>query len=176
MSRNVVLYIAMSVDGYIAQEKDDLSFLSIVEKAGEDYGYSKFIKTVDTVILGRRTYDWVIKNTNEFPHAGVETYVVTHTKRAISGSVIFFNGDLRELISTLKQKKGKNIFIDGGATIVHQLLSMQLIDELIISVVPALTGGGIKLFNDSRPFENLKLESCMSYDTGLVQLKYKRHN
>ena len=62
MERKVILYIACSLDGYIAQPNDDLSFLSIVEKEGEDYGYADFIKKVDTVVLGRKTYDWIMKH------------------------------------------------------------------------------------------------------------------
>jgi dihydrofolate reductase len=71
--RKVILYIAMSLDGFIARTGDDLSFLSIVEKQGEDYGYRDFINTVDTVIMGRRTYDWVLTQVDEFPHADKDT-------------------------------------------------------------------------------------------------------
>lgn len=66
-NRKVILYIATSLDGYIAKPNNDLSFLSIVQKEGEDYGYSKFINSVDTVILGRRTYDWVMSQVKVFP-------------------------------------------------------------------------------------------------------------
>lgn len=59
-NRKLILYIACSLDGYIAKPNDDLSFLSMVDRTGEDYGYDDFVKTVDTVIVGRKTYDWVI--------------------------------------------------------------------------------------------------------------------
>lgn len=68
-NRKVILYIATSLDGYIAKPNDDLSFLSLVQKEGEDYGYANFEKTIDTVILGRKTYDWVTKAVRHFPHA-----------------------------------------------------------------------------------------------------------
>ena len=67
--RKLILYISCSLDGYIAKPNDDLSFLSMVEQEGQDYGYADFIKTVDTVIVGRRTYDWVIGQRYEFPHS-----------------------------------------------------------------------------------------------------------
>lgn len=78
--RKLILYIASSLDGFIAKPNDDLSFLSIVHKEGEDYGYADFISTVDTVILGRKTYDWVL-NHAAFPHADKNAYVITSTER-----------------------------------------------------------------------------------------------
>lgn len=68
-NRSVVLYIAMSLDGYIAAQNDDLSFLATVEQTGEDYGYAAFIETVDTVIMGRKTFDWVWDALGHVPHS-----------------------------------------------------------------------------------------------------------
>ncbi len=62
----------MSLDGYIAKNNNDMSFLSIVQKDGEDYGYNDFIKEIDTVIMGRKTYDWVMTQVKEFPHVDIE--------------------------------------------------------------------------------------------------------
>ena len=66
--RKVILYIAMSLDGYIAKENGDISWLSVVEKQGEDYWYSKFINTIDTVVMGRKTYEKILSFGIEFPH------------------------------------------------------------------------------------------------------------
>lgn len=173
MKRSVILYIAMSLDGYIAQPNDDLSFLSIVEQEGEDYGYFDFIKTVDTVILGRRTYDWVMNQVQEFPHADKETYVITRKSIQQIGNTIFYNESLKTLIHKLKEKSGKNIFIDGGAQIVNELLKDKLIDEIIISIIPILTGNGIMLFNEGNPEQNLELVSSKRYEKGLIQVHYK---
>jgi dihydrofolate reductase len=172
--RNVILYIAASLDGYIAKPGDDLGFLSMVEKKGEDYGYADFITTVDTVILGRKTHDWVMKHIQEFPHADKDTYVITRTARPSFGRTIFYTGALKNLILRLKSEPGKNIFIDGGAEIVHVLLKERLIDEFIISVIPILLGDGIKLFNDGRPEEKLELINVKTFKTGLAQLHYSR--
>lgn len=171
--RKVILYIATSLDGYIAKPNDDLDFLSIVEKDGEDYGYNDFINTVDTIILGRKTYDWVLKYAGEFLHADKNTYVITRTTRPGIGMTIFFTGDLKSLILKLINEQGKNIFIDGGAEIVNELLKDNLIDEFIISVIPVLVGDGTKLFRDGRPEQILKLVNAKTFDTGLVQLHYK---
>jgi len=170
--RKIILYIAMSLDGYIAKPNDDLSFLSIVKKEGEDYGYADFVATVDTVLIGRKTYDWVTKQV-EFPHADKTAYVITRTPRPNMGKTVFYTGDLTELVRKLKSEPGKNIFCDGGAEIVNELLKNNLIDELIISVIPVLVGEGTRLFKEARPERILKLISVKTFDSGLVQLRYQ---
>jgi len=173
MERKVILYIATSLDGYIAQPNDDLSFLSIVQKDGEDYGYADFVNSVDTVILGRKTYDWVMTQVSEFPHADKNSFVITRTPRPSIGKTNFYTGKLQDLIIKLKAELGKNIFIDGGAELVNELLKENLIDEFIISVIPILVGNGTKLFKDGRPEQKLQLLSTKKFDKGLAQLHYK---
>jgi dihydrofolate reductase len=172
-NRKLILYIAMSLDGYIAKPNDDLSFLSIVEKDGEDYGYAEFVSTIDTVIMGRKTYDWVTKQV-DFPHADKNAFILTRTARPRIGKTVFYTGALSDLIKKLKVEDGRNIFCDGGAEVVNELLKDDLIDEFMISVIPVLVGNGIKLFKDGRPEQKLKLISVKSFDTGLTQLYFKR--
>lgn len=171
--RKVILYIATSLDGYIAKPNDDLSFLSIVQQDGEDYGYADFLKMTDTVILGRKTYDWVMTQVSEFPHADKNTFIITRTARPGFGKTNFYTGNLKDLISRLKTEQGKNIFVDGGAEIVNELLKENLIDEFIISVIPILVGNGTRLFKDGRPEQKLELISTKKFDKGLTQLHYK---
>lgn len=175
-NRKLVLYIATSLDGYIAKPNDDLGFLSIVEQEGQDYGYSEFIKTVDAVIVGRKTYDKVIAMGFDFPHADKDAYIITRTPRPNIGSVKFYTDDLKSLVERLKSEKGKNIYCDGGAEIVNELLKDDLIDEFIISIIPILVGNGTKLFKDGRPEIKLELVSVKSFEKGLTQLHYKRIN
>lgn len=174
MGRKVILYIAISLDGYIAKPNDDLSFLSIVQQDGEDYGYTNFIKSVDTVILGRKTYDWVMSQVPVFPHADKNTFIITRTARPGIGNTNFYTGKLVELISRLKTEQGKNVFVDGGSEIVNELLNENLIDEFIVSVIPILVGNGKKLFKDGRPEQKLELISTKQFEKGLTQLHYKR--
>jgi dihydrofolate reductase len=171
--RKLILYIAMSLDGYIAKPNDDLSFLSRVEKEGEDYGYADFVSNIDTVIMGRKTYDWVTKQF-DFPHADKHAFIITRSSRPSIGNTVFYSGDLNDLVLKLKSEDGKDIFCDGGAEIVHELLKNDLIDEFMISVIPVLVGNGTKLFKDGRPEVNLKLIKVTPFDTGLVQLHYQR--
>jgi dihydrofolate reductase len=172
-NRKLILYIACSLDGYIAKPNDDLGFLGIVQKEGEDYGYNDFVSTVDTVIIGRKTYDWVTGQGFDFPHSDKECYIITRQEKPKVGNLTFYNGELKKLVLELKAKNGKNIFCDGGSEIVNQLLSEKLFDELIISVVPVLVGSGTRLFTDGRPEQELELVSAKSFETGLLQLHYK---
>ena len=162
----------MSLDGFIAQPNDDLDFLSLVEKEGEDYGYANFIETVDAVIVGRKTYDKVLSMGFEFPHTDKDAYIITRTSRPDLSTVKLYSGSLEELIAKLKSKSGKNIFVDGGAEIVNQLLEKNLIDEFFISIIPILLGAGVALFQQGRPETRLQLISSKQFDTGLVQLHY----
>jgi dihydrofolate reductase len=175
-NRKVISYIATSLDGYIAKPNNDLSFLSVVEKEGQDYGYAKFVATVDTIIIGRKTYDWVEKaiGSSHYDNGERNVIVVTKTKRPNSGRTTFYNGDLTELVQQLKNEAGKHIYCDGGAETIDHLIKNDLIDEFIISVIPILVGDGIRLFKDGRPEHRLQLVSAKSFDSGLVQLHYKR--
>jgi dihydrofolate reductase len=170
--RKVILYIASSLDGYIAKPNNDLSFLSLVQQEGQDYGYAEFIDTVDTVILGRKTYDWVMTQVKEFPHAQMDSYIITRTPRQNIGKIKFYTGNLKELVLRLKQESGKNIFIDGGAEIVNALLKEKLIDQIYLSIVPILLGDGVRLFKEGLPEQNLRLINSNRFETGLIQLQY----
>lgn len=174
--RKLSLFIATSLDGYIAKPHDDLSFLKLVEKEGEDYGYADFVTTIDTIILGRKTYDYVLKEigSSHYDNGLKDVYVITRTPKASVGRTTFYTGNLAELVQRLKAEKGKNIYCDGGAEIINELLQHDLIDEFIISVIPILVGNGTRLFNDNRPEQLLELVGAKSFETGLMQLHYKR--
>ena len=174
--RILSLFIAASLDGFIAKPNDDLSFLNRVEKKGEDYGYAAFTSTIDTIILGRRTYDWVLGKIGDshYDNGERDVYVITRTARPAVGRTKFYTGDLAELVRELKGKSGKNIYCDGGAEVIDELLKNDLIDELIISVIPVLVGDGTRLFKNGRPEQDLELVNTKTFDTGLIQLHYRR--
>lgn len=175
-NRQVILYIATTLDGFIAKDNDDISFLSVVESPDEDYGYSDFIKTVDTVIIVRRTYDKVLTFGGEFPHRDKKCYVISHTKKGKDNNVEFYNGNIRELIANIRKTEGKNIFIDGGAQVVFELMKEKLIDKYVISIIPHLLGSGIRLFKADSPEQKLKLIRSATFPSGLVQLWYEKQN
>src|SRR6476661_9680240 len=174
--RILSLFIASSLDGYIAKPGDDLSFLKLVEKEGEDYGYAEFTKNIDTLILGRKTYDYVVKEigVSHYDNGQRDIYVITRTERPQSGRTTFYTGDLTVLVNKLKSEQGKNIYCDGGAEVINELLKHDLVDEFIISVIPILLGDGVRLFKDGRPEQTLELLTAKTFDTGLTQLHYRR--
>lgn len=171
--RKVILFIACSADGIIAKPGDNLDFLNLVESPGEDYGYDELIQRIDTVIMGRKTFDWVVKAINELPHKGKKVYVITHQIKPPKEHCEFYNDSLHYLIRSLKQQKGKDIFCDGGAEIVNLLLKDRLIDEVIISYIPVLLGEGKRLFSGNFSEQKLKLLSSRTFLSGLVQVRYQ---
>lgn len=170
--RRVILYIAMSLDGYIATPDNGLEFLSLVEEKDQDYSYKDFVNSVDTVIVGRKSYEKVLSMGLEYPHTDKDLYIITRTSRPTVGSTKFYTGNLKELVLDLKTKKGKSIYVDGGAEIANEMMMDNLIDEFYISIIPTLLGDGISLFKNGRSTQNLKLISSISYNKGLVQLHY----
>ncbi len=171
--RKLVVYIAASLDGYIAKPNDDLSFLDCVQVEDEDYGYVDFLSTIDTVIVGRKTYDWVLTHVPEYSHRNMDTYVITHSAKQSIKNINFYNGDLFELVTRLKSETGKNIYCDGGAELVNELLRLELIDEIVLSTIPVLLGSGKRLFNGVFPEQKLELISVKSYPSGLNQSHYQ---
>ena len=174
IDRKVMVFIAMSLDGYIARLDGDISFLSVVELEGEDYGYSDFLNSVDTVIIGRKTYDHVFDMGFDNPHPEKEVYIISRSEKPDNGSAKYFKGSLKGLVDELKAKPGKNIYCDGGSEVINALLTENLIDEFIISVIPVMLGDGISLFKGERPENKLELINATHYDKGLVQIHYRR--
>ncbi|HEY5576655.1 MAG TPA: dihydrofolate reductase family protein [Clostridiaceae bacterium] len=166
VKRKVVLYIAQSLDGFIARADGDIGWLSAVEREGEDYGYSEFIETVDTVIMGRKTYEKVLSFGIEFPHRYKKCYVLSRTKRDSDRNVQFYSGDAAELVRIIRNGKGKDIFIDGGAEVVREFLSEDLIDEYVISIIPMLICSGIRLFKETDTERKLNLIYSKAYESG----------
>ncbi len=173
--RKVIVYIAMSLDGFIAKSNGDLDWLLHYNSTGEDYGYNEFIKNVDTVIMGRKTYDKIVEMGYEYPHGERQYIIWTHDEHPPKQNITFYSGDLKRLILDLKSKPGGAIYVDGGTT-VSECMKHHLVDEYIISIIPILLGDGIPLFNAGRPEEQLVLKSSRRFETGLVQLHYINNN
>ena len=139
MSREIILYIATSLDGFIAKEDDDLQWLT--ETVGEgDNGYTEFYQSIDTTIMGKRTYDYVMQHTETFPYPDKKCYVFTASEKGSNEYVEFVNEDVVTFTKKLKVQKGSKIWMIGGAN---------LLDEYMITVTPHILGSGIVLFNDS---------------------------
>ena len=174
--RKVKLYIACSIDGYIATRDGDIGFLDQVAVVGEDYGYESFMKTIDTIIMGRKTYEKILSFDMPFPHQKELVYVFSNTLTGKNEYVTFIDQDVKAFIETLKQKKGKDIFLDGGAHLIRSFLDLNLVDDMIISIVPVLLGDGIPLFLPGLKQSGFKLVASTSFESGLVQLHYQKLN
>ncbi len=147
--RKLVLYIASSLDGYIATEDHNLDWLFAVEGEG-DNGYSMFYDTVDTILIGRVTYDWIIEHEKgNFPYKGKECYVFTRTKMMDNEYVTFISDDVVPFSKELKNRNGQSIWLVGGGNLLDTFLKEKLVDELIVTVAPVLLGKGIPLFGNN---------------------------
>ncbi|HEY0670131.1 MAG TPA: hypothetical protein VGD22_18265 [Sphingobacteriaceae bacterium] len=113
MNRKLNLYIAMSIDGYIAKANDNIDFLSIVETPGEDFGYADFLANIDTVIWGRKTFDKVLSFGKGVPHKDKEVYVISKSRSGKQEHAVYHNNVI-QLVRRIKQQKGSDIYCDGG--------------------------------------------------------------
>ncbi|HSX27598.1 MAG TPA: dihydrofolate reductase family protein [Patescibacteria group bacterium] len=167
-----IIYISMTLDGFVAGKDDDLSWL--MPYASVDYGYNDFYKGIGAIILGKRTCDHIVANW-DWPYSNVPVFVLSDEplkNKPSEGEIHAVNGVIEDVLEQAKQKTDKNIWIGGGAHVVQDFLRQDLADELIITVVPVLLGEGISLFGDINR-TNLELIHVDEYDSGLVQLRYK---
>ena len=159
MKRKVILYISQSLDGFIADSKGSVDWiLGNNEDYDSDYGYETFIKDIDTVIIGANTYKQ-IKNElspDKWVYEDLQSYVLTNEKIEDTTNIKYVNMNIKELINELQQENGKNIWICGGANLVNQCVTEDLIDEYQITTVPVILGNGIRLFEKNN--KNIKLE------------------
>lgn len=172
-ARKLVLYIAQSLDGYIAREDESLDWLFKCEGAG-DNGYSAFYETVDTILLGRKTYQWVLRNVESgFPYRGKKCYVFSRTLTGKSESVEYVNQDVVSFTASLKARHGKDIGMVGGTEVLNPLLCEKLVDDFIIHVAPTIIGQGIPLFKSGSYEMWLELVKVTQYNQ-FVELHYRR--
>ncbi|MBD1838328.1 dihydrofolate reductase family protein [Coleofasciculus sp. FACHB-501] len=166
--RKVILFIASSLDGYIARQSGDIDWLF----TDQDYGYSEFFASVDTLLMGRKTYEQVL-TFGEYPYKGVKSYVFTKNPLFPADSnAEVIREDITEFVEQLRQVDGKNIWLVGGSQLTHALMSQNLVNELILSIHPTILGEGIPLFDNGIISQSLNLTKCQTYDSGLVQLSY----
>jgi dihydrofolate reductase len=169
--RKLILYIASSLDGYIATEDHNLDWLFSVEAEG-DNGISKFLETVDTILLGRVTYDWIMEHEkDDFPYKDKECYVFSKEKRSNTEFVTFIHTDIVEFIEKMKNKQGKNIWIVGGSELLKTFITKKLLDEMIITIAPVLIGKGIPLFRENELKTTLFLKNVTQYNQ-FIELHY----
>lgn len=176
MSRNKV-FIARSLDGYIADKKGGLDWLNSVPNPDHlDLGYEKFIQSVDAIVMGRTTFEMVCSFDMDWPYT-LPVFVLSNKLDSVpadlKNKVVLVSGPLTEILDQIHKKGYTRLYIDGGVT-VQNFLKEDLIDELIITTIPILLGGGIPLFGElPKEMEFEHVESVLFLDA-LVQDSYRR--
>ncbi len=169
MPGRVRVFIACSLDGFIAGPGDDLSWLP--GGSGEDYGYDAFMAETAAMLMGRGTYD-VVAGFDTWPYGETPVFVATSrpldaaapTVRAVSGSP-------PELLAGVREHTGGHVYLDGGA-LIRSFLDAGLVDEMVVSVVAVVLGEGVPLFAGASRRHALRLVSAVPYASGIVQLRY----
>ena len=172
--RKVILYIAASIDGYIAGPNGELDWLESIENPdNNDFGYSKFYKSIDTTIMGNSTYKQILSFGVDFPYPDKTNYVFTKNISFLDTKYVkFVKTDFENFIMKLKKQPGKNIWLIGGGKINSFFLNNNLIDELILTTIPVILGKGIPLFDARVNSNDLRIENFLSYANGVVQTVY----
>ncbi|TLX77660.1 dihydrofolate reductase [Labilibacter sediminis] len=177
MTTKNIVFIATSLDGYIADKEGGLDWLhSIPNPDNNDMGYGALIKRVDAIVMGRNTFETVCSFGIDWPYT-IPVFVLSTTLKSIPEKYIkqvqLVNGSLTEVLNKIHNMGFNNLYIDGGTTI-QSFLKEDLIDEMILTTIPVLLGGGAHLFTNipkELEFEHVKSELFLNH---IVQNHYKR--
>ena len=173
--RNVIVHIGASADGFIARPDGDLEWLTSRPAPKGFYGMNAFMRSIDTKLLGRKTYEASLRLGANFDSKS-RTIVFSHRARPAdnppASGVEFVNGDIGPFVRRLREQPGKNIWLMGGGELIASFLDEQAIDEFVISVVPVFIGDGIPLIARRHRHVPLSLHSVERFEDGVVQLRY----
>jgi len=174
----VVLYIASSVDGYIARSDGSVDWLAQVRQEGEDYGYQAFFDSVDSLLMGSRTYEQLL-TFGDWPYPDKPCYVFSRRDlQTVQRDVQVIGHDLEQALAQIdggKAKgagKPKRLWLVGGSQLIRSFMDANLVDEMVLSLIPVMLGEGIPLFLSGQE-RQLHLEHGHAYASGLVQLRYR---
>ena len=169
--RKVTFGGANSLDNFFARKDDSVDWLMWTKEVGEIM--EEYWKTIDTVIMGRRTYE-VAAGKGGAGSSGIKTYVFSRTLKKVRGKgVELISEDAAEFVGRLKKQKGKGICVMGGGVLAKSLFEAGVIDEIGFNVHPVLLGSGIPLFYEMSRQIDLELLSCQQLSNGCVVLMYK---
>lgn len=174
MSGKIILNLAISLDGYIADENGGYDWIvgdGNTKLNTENKGdFDKFLEGIDVVVMGRNCYDQNFHN--DFKNKDV--YIATSENIADYENYHFISGDICKTISDLKNQ-GKNIFLFGGGVVIDSFVKADIIDEYIIGIIPTILGKGRKLFLENNPKIDLNLQEY-SVEDGIIVMKYSKRN
>lgn len=173
----VILFIACSLDGYIAREDGNIDWLTQMPNPdNNDHGYGELISRVDTIIMGRQTYAALLAMDIEWPYSDFATYILSHQVNfeISTPNTFLLRGHLEEEIKYIKSKAKKDIWLVGGGQIIHHFLNHHLIDQMIITHIPVILGSGIRLFPAGTTSSHWQLEGHRAFQSGAMSLLYSR--
>jgi dihydrofolate reductase len=171
------VFIATSLDGFIARSDGGLDWLEVVKAEGEDYGYAEFFSSVDALLLGSKTYETVL-GFGAWPYGDKPCYVATTQARVAVGDEVFVEGTPEELARELADRGHQRMYLDGG-NLIRAFLGAGLVDDLTLSFVPVLLGDGLSLFQGAGVLDTgsrLSLGEVRAFPSGLVRLRYEVRN
>ena len=172
--RNVIVHIAASVDGYIARADGDIDWLTSRPAPKGFYGMNAFMKTIDTLVMGRATYEAGLRLGGTFdPKRPTFVFSRGPAPAEVPAGVEFVSGAIEPFVERLRERPGKDIWLMGGGELIASFLDAQAIDEFVVSVVPVFIGDGIPLVARRPRLVQLRLQSVEPFDDGLVQLRYE---
>lgn len=170
------VYVGISVDGFIARSDGSVDFLDDHAPADSDLGYSEFMSSVDVLVMGRNTFDFVMELDVDWPYGELLVVVLTHRPvdlpAGFAGVVEVSALGPAALLGELSERGLKHAYIDGGHTVLA-FLAADLIDEITLTTVPSLVGNGISIFDGSSAGVRLELVSSLAESNGFVQTKYR---
>jgi dihydrofolate reductase len=171
--RKVTFGVANSLDNYIARKDGAVDWILGGEEAAS--AMTDFWKTIDAVVIGRRTYEPVLKSGKPFPtYPGVKNYVLSRTlKESPDKDVGIIRQDVVEFIRRLKTEEGKGIFVMSGGLLAKPLFEANLIDEIRVNIHPVLLGSGVPLFHEMSRQIDLELIKCKTFKSGCVLITYR---
>jgi len=175
MKKKIKLYIAVSLDGYIARPDGNLDWLTKYPMpTGTEYGYKDLMDSIDTIIMGGKTYRAVLDMDFEWPYSDKACYIVSHrnTNLTPTKNVKFITENVVETVKALKQQDGKDIWLVGGGQVITLLLNHDLVDEMQICYIPVILGNGIPLFPNQPKESTWKFAGSEAYDSGIVKITY----
>lgn len=161
--RKLLFYGAMSIDGYLAREDHRLDWL-IGTEGEEETSYDTFYASVDTLIMGRNTYEQVLKlSPDEFPYEGKTCYIMSRTLQDSLEGTHIIREDVLSFVKKLKNETGRNIWIVGGGGLLQSFIKERLVDEFFLQIVPVIIGRGIPLFSPADLESKFSLQEVNQY-------------
>ncbi|HAS40051.1 MAG TPA: dihydrofolate reductase [Microscillaceae bacterium] len=173
--KKVKLYIAASLDGFIARKDHSLDWLDALPNPEKtDYGYYAFYESIDTVLMGRSTYEVILGFDVDWPYPDAQTIIFSRSSEVniTTPNTRLVNEDIKTYVTKLRQEKGKDIWLAGGGQLVTSFLNEGLIDEMIVSITPVILGEGVPLFAQTPKETKLKLTDAQHFGSGMVNVTY----